>query len=79
MNDDKKTAAKILFRNLQQRMDYKNPKAAISALLFGWMRHPRYPSITPSGIAKRISRDGHLWFKEAEIRSFEDYIGYPLR
>ena len=79
MKDEKKIPAKKLFDKLQERMNYKNPRIAIAALLYGWKKHPKYKSVSWSGCKSRIIRDGHLWFKEDEIRSLEDYIGYPLR
>ena len=79
MKEEKKIPAKKLFYKLQERMNYKNPRLAIEALVYGWRKHPKYKSVTWSGSQSRILRDGYLWFKEDEIRSFEEYIGYPLR
>ena len=51
----------------------------IETLIFGWIRHPKYLSISRATLPMREDRDGFRWLKPDEIVSLFTYAGYPIR
>ena len=47
-------------------------------LIYGWVRHPKYPSPEKNTIYSRKGYKGEIWLSEDEIPSFASYVGYKL-
>jgi len=78
MKNEKKIPLNEVKGRLQAIMHYKNPEIAFRALLFGWVRHPRYKSPVLRTLRNRVETDGYLWLTEQERDSFSNYCGYDL-
>ena len=50
----------------------------LMTLVYGWVRHPKYPSPCSSVIYTRKQQHGEIWLSEDEIPSFASYVGYKL-
>lgn len=79
MKEERKIPIKVLQKQLQAQLHYKNPDAAFRTLLLCWQRHPRFKHPNLNVLATRIRTDGYGWLREEEIPSFEAYCGYSLQ
>ena len=79
MKEEKKIPLEEIMALFREKKGYQDPDAAFKTLYDCWIIHPKFKSPTRQTSARRLREDGFAWLKEAELASFESYIGEPLR